>query len=221
MSNGIPQKAMQTLQQVSSGMIIDALAMIGVQGGVRGVRPARGFEDAKVIGPAATVKFGEPSPEVGKFTMYRCILNSSAGSVLVIDGRGIDGHFTGDNQGEWAMRHGLVGTVVYGGARDIAGYREMGMPVYCTGSATADKPKGLQIVGHNVPVALGDVTVQPGDVVFCDEDGVVVIPSEKLDAMLEKMEIILKVEEGMSNAIKAGAPVEELERVIAMKKPGK
>ncbi len=214
-------KAMEALKNVSSGMAADALAMAGVEGGILGIHPARGFEDAKIVGPATTVLFGQPQPGAPKLTMYRAIRNSLPGSVLVIDGKGHGGHFTGDNQGECAKRRGLLGTVVYGGARDVAGYREMGMPIWCMGMATADKPKGLAIAGHNVPIEIGGVTVKPGDIIVADEDGVVAVPQELLGAVLENLKVIAEVEAGMEKAIKSDAPVEELETTIAKKKPKK
>jgi 4-hydroxy-4-methyl-2-oxoglutarate aldolase len=220
-TGGISSEAMETLKQVSTGMVIDALAMAGIQGGVPDVRPARGAEDARVVGPATTILFGQPDPGAPKMSVYRAISNSEPGSVLVMDGRGLNRHFTGDNQGEWAKRHGLLAVVVYGGARDIAGYRDMGMPLYCVGSATADKPKDLQVAGHNVPVDLGGIPVKQGDIIVADEDGVVVVPAEALGTVMDNLRIMFEVEEGMSRAIKAGAPVEEIEAVIAKKKPKK
>ena len=202
-------------------MTADALAMAGIEGGILGIHPARGFEDAKIVGPATTVLFGQPQPGAPKLTMYRAIRNSAPGSILVIDGKGHGGHFTGDNQGECAKRQGLLGTVVYGGARDVAGYRQMGMPLWCMGTGTADKPRGLAIAGHNVPIEVGGVKVKSGDMIVADEDGVVAIPQELLGAVLENMKIIGEVEEGMENAIKSDAPVEELEAIIGKKKPKK
>jgi 4-hydroxy-4-methyl-2-oxoglutarate aldolase len=220
-TGGISSEAMETLKQVSTGMVIDALAMAGIQGGVPDVRPARGAEDARVVGPATTILFGQPDPGAPKMSVYRAISNSEPGSVLVMDGRGLNRHFTGDNQGEWAKRHGLLAVVVYGGARDIAGYRDMGMPLYCVGSATADKPKDLQVAGHNVPVDLGGIPVKQGDIIVADEDGVVVVPAEALGTVMDNLRIMFEVEEGMSRAIKAGGPVEKIEAVIAKKKPKK
>ena len=214
-------EAREVLRRASSGMIADALAMVGFEGGILGIHPARGFEDAKIAGPATTVLFGPPEPGAPKLTMYRAIRNSAPGSVLVIDGKGQGGHFTGDNQGECAKRHGLIATVVYGGARDVAGYRQMGMPLWCMGPATADKPRGLGIAGHNVPIVIGGVRVQPGDIIVADEDGVVAIPWESLGNLLENMQVIADVEAGMEKAIKRGAPVEELEAIIGKKKPKK
>lgn len=199
-------------------MIADALLMAGIEGGILGVRPVRGCEDAKIVGPATTVLFGPPTPGAPKMTMYRAIRNSAPGSVLVMDGKGHGGHFTGDNQGECAKRRGILGTVVYGGARDVAGYRRMGMPLWCMGTATADKPQGVGIAGYNVPIEIGGVPVKPGDIIVADEDGVVAIPQESLKAVLENLKVIVEVEEGMEEAIQRDAPVEELEAIIARKR---
>lgn len=217
-TSAIPQEAMETLGRASTGMVCDALGMAGIEGGLAGVRPVRGFEDAKIVGPAATVLYAHPRLGDPGLTMYRAARASAPGSVLVIDGKGLDCRFTGDNQGECAKRHGLLATVVYGGARDIAGYRALGMPLFCTGSAPRDKPKELRLVAHNVPLDLGGVLVKPGDVIVADEDGVVAIPREALETVLLNLKTIAEVEEGMEKAIRADAPVEAIEGVIAKKK---
>ena len=217
----VPKEAAEVLKKANTGMVNDALALVGVNGGIRGVRPARGSEEARILGRAATVVFGPPRPDSPRLTMYEAIRKSPTGSVLVVDGKGIDAHFTGDNQGECAKRQGLAGMVVYGGARDIAGYRSMGMPLYCTGSATVDKPPDIRIVGYNVPVDVGGVTVKPGDIIIADEDGVVCIPADALPATLEKLQVIFEVEEAMEKAIQGGASVDEIKAIIAKKKPPK
>jgi 4-hydroxy-4-methyl-2-oxoglutarate aldolase len=214
----IPQEAADVLKKANTGMVNDAIALVGVNGGIRGVRPARGSEDAKILGRVATVLFGSPRPYGPKLNMYGTIRDTPAGSILVIDGKGMDVHFTGDNQGECAKRQGLTGIVVYGGARDIAGYRAMGMPLYCTGSATVDKPADIQIIGYNVPVEVGGVTVRPGDIIIADEDGVVCIPAEALSETLEKLQSIFEVEQGMEKAIQEVAPIGEIMAILARKK---
>jgi len=217
----IPREASETLKKANTGMINDALALAGLNGGIKGVRPARGSENSAILGRVATVLFGSPRPDSPKLNMYQTIRDTPAGSVLVIDGKGMDCHFTGDNQGACAKRQALAGMVVYGGARDIAGYRAMGMPLYCTGSATVDKPSDIQICGYNVPVEVAGVTVRPGDIIIGDEDGVVCIPAEALSVTLEKLQIIFGVEEAMEKAIAVGASVDEIKAIIARKKPKK
>ncbi len=217
----IPREAAEALKKANTGMVNDALALAGLNGGIKGIRPARGSEDVTILGRVATVLFGSPRPDNPKLSMYQTIRDTPAGSVLLIDGKGMDCHFTGDNQGECAKRQGLAGMVVYGGARDIAGYRAMGMPLYCTGSATVDKPSDIQIVGYNVPVEVAGVAVRPGDIIMADEDGVVCIPAEALTTTLEKLQVIFGVEAAMEKAIATLAPVEEIKAIIARKKPKK
>ena len=151
----IPGEILEILNKANTGMVIDALTMSSIQGGIMGVRPARGFEDAKIIGPAITVLFAPSRPDTPKLNNYQVISNCPPGSVLVIDGKGLDAHFTGDNQAECAKRQGMKGMVVYGGTRDIAGCRQVGLPMYCMGSATRGRPGELQLTAYNVPVEIG------------------------------------------------------------------
>ena len=130
----------------------------------------------------------------------------------------MDAHFTGDNHGECAKIQGLVGIVVYGGARDIAGYRRMAMTLYCTGSAPIDKPPNVQVTGYNVPIQIGGTTVRPGDVVIADEDGVVCIPDEILSAFTEKIKIIFEIEGGLETAIQRNVLAAEIREIIDRKK---
>ena len=213
------KEAMEILKKVNTGMVIDALAISGIQGGIMGIRPARGFEDLKIMGPAVTVVFGLPRPDSPKLNNYLAIRESPAGSVLVIDGQGFDGHFAGDNQAECAKRQGLEGMVVNGGARDIAGFREIGLPLYYTGSATRDKPQEFKLIAYNVPVEIAGVLVKPGDIIVGDEDGIVCVPEESLKILIENMKTIFEVEAGMEKAIQRDASVEELSAIISQKKP--
>ncbi len=219
--NSIPKEIAELLEKAGTGVVNDALALLGLNGGIRGIRPSRGSEDAKIVARASTVAFGPPRPDSPKLSMYQTIRDTPSGNVLVVDGNGIDAHFTGDNQGECAKRQGLAAMVVYGGARDIAGYRQMGMPLYCTGSATIDKPMDIQIVGYNVPVEIGGVTVRPGDIIVADEDGVVCIPAEASAALAGALQTIFEVEDALAKVIQSNGPTDEIRAIIARKKPKK
>ena len=215
--NKIVNAVMETLKQVTTGMVVDALAISGIQGGITDIRPARGFEDSKIIGPAMTALFAPARPESPKFNNYRVIRDSKPGSVLVIDGKGIEGHFTGDNQAACAKKQGLEAVVVCGGARDIAGYRQVGMPLYCTVPATRNKPDNYKLTAYNVPVEIGGVVVKPGDIMVGDEDGLAVIPVESLEAFMENIKIMFEVEAEMELAINNVAAVAEISKILSKK----
>jgi len=213
----IPEGARKVLEKTSTGMLNDALALVGVQGSVVGIRPVRGFEDTKIVGPASTVFLAPQHPDTPPKSMYAVIREQAEGNVLVIDGGGEDAQFTGDNNGHCALRQGLVGFVVNGGARDVAGFRALGMPLFCTGAGT--RGKNLQIAGVNVPIVVGGVTIRPGDIIVADEDGIVSIPASRLDAVVERLQLIFEVERGMEEAIRRDAPVQEIAAILAKKKP--
>ena len=213
----IPAKAWQALEKASTGMVNDALALVGIQGSVVGIRPARGFEDTKIVGPASTVFLAPPHPDTPPKSMYAAIREQPRGNVLVIDGSGWEANFTGDNNGHCALRRGLVGVIVNGGARDVAGFRALGCPLFSTGAAT--RVEKFQITGVNVPIEVGRVTIRPGDIIVADEDGVVAIPASLLDTVVERLSTIFAVERDMEDALKRDAPVQEIAAIIARKKP--
>lgn len=215
------KKIMNTLRNTSTGVLDDALALLGINGSIMGVRPMRGFEEAKIVGPAVTILFAPPRSEDQTLSNYQIMQESDPGSVIVIDGKGLDRHFAGDNNGACAKVQGLEAIVIYGGARDIPGFREVGMPVYSMGSATTNKPKELKATACNVPIEIGGTTVKPKDIVVGDEDGVVVIPENILEDLMEKIKIINEVEEEMEQAIKSKGSFKEIKAIIAKKTPKK
>jgi 4-hydroxy-4-methyl-2-oxoglutarate aldolase len=217
-TGALPAEAMEVLERVSTGMVIDALAMAGIQGGIIGIWPVRGFEDAKVIGVAATAQFAPPRADSPKMTMYGVAREAAPGSVLVVDAAGRNGHFVGDNVAAFAKRQGVKGIVVYGGVRDGIGLREVGVPIYSSAGLTTRQPNNMQLTAQGVPVSIGEVLVRPGDIIFADEDGVVAIPANALEAVLQNMRTIFDVEEGMARAIENGASVEEIATTLAKKK---
>jgi len=216
----VPEDVIGLLKQASTGVVADALAMIGIQGGVEGIHPARGFEEVKLVGPACTVQFGPPRPDTPKQTMYGIIEHLPPGGILVVDAKGSPhNHYAGDNIGSYSKWRGLAGVVIFGAGRDVAGWREAGMPLFCTGLATKDKPATMRITGSQVPVEIGGVPVKPEDIIVADEDGVVVIPRENLDAAVEKVKLVLGVEEDMQKAIGRGASGAEIAQIVVRKKP--
>jgi 4-hydroxy-4-methyl-2-oxoglutarate aldolase len=77
-----------------------------------------------------------------------------------------------------ARARGAAGAVLAGYTRDTRAIAEMKFPVFCCGSYGQDQRCRGMVVAHHVQVELEGVLVQPGDILFGDHDGVVVIPRE-------------------------------------------
>jgi len=77
-----------------------------------------------------------------------------------------------------AKNSGCVGAVIDGAVRDVAKMRAMPFPVFARGTCVYDSLNRQRVIDVDVPVQIDRVTIEPGDLVFADEDGVVVVPQE-------------------------------------------
>jgi len=85
-----------------------------------------------------------------------------------------------------AKKHGAAGAVIDGYSRDTRKIREMDFPLFLSGYCPLDSKGRTELVSKQTPVLCGGVTVCPGDIVFADFDGIVIIPSSIAEDVIEK-----------------------------------
>jgi regulator of RNase E activity RraA len=89
-----------------------------------------------------------------------------------------------------ARARGATGAILAGPTRDTRGILAIDFPVFSYGSYAQDQRGRGQVIAHHVPLEIEGVYVQPGDIVFGDIDGVVIVPREMeadvIGAALEK-----------------------------------
>jgi len=109
----------------------------------------------------------------------------------------------GDNVAIMAKRKGIGGIVVDGMMRDLAGLLPVGLPLFCRGiTPNSCVRSGPGRVGF--PVVVGGLTVNSGDVVIGDRDGIVIVPLADLDRLLPRIEQILAAEASTQKSIRDG-----------------
>ncbi len=112
------------------------------------------------------------------------------GDVMVVDmfGKIKDGTFVGDNLSTSLQTRTKAGAVIDGGIRDFQGVSKLtDLAIFCRGlhpTAIAD----TTLVGINIPIRIGEVTVLPGDVVLGTPTGVIVIPPHLAQQVVERSE---------------------------------
>jgi 4-hydroxy-4-methyl-2-oxoglutarate aldolase len=84
-----------------------------------------------------------------------------------------------------ARARGARGAVVDGLVRDVLKIEQLGFPVFASGIKPVDSMGRGLVTAYNVPVECGDVLVNPGDFVFADYDGVVVIPKDMVRQVID------------------------------------
>ena len=160
---------------------------------VDGVRPLH--PEARLVGIARTLRFVPNREDLfashgGGYNAQKRVFDAVGdGEVVVIEARGEAGSGTlGDILAIRAHARGAAGIVTDGGVRDAAAVAAVGIPVYSSGAHPAVLGRKHVPWDADVTIACGGTTVQPGDIIVGDADGVIVIPpgiaEEVVDAAL-------------------------------------
>lgn len=184
--------------RLSTATVHEAAGRIGaLPSGIKPISPSQ-----TLSGPAFPVK----SPPGDNLWLHRAIYAASPGDVLVIDtGDGVEFGYWGEVMALAAQVRGIAGLVITGGVRDSQRMVEMGFPV-CSGAVciqgTIKDPQGAGVL--NTPVVIGGVTINPGDWVLGDADGVVVVPATRVTEVVERSEGRDAAEQDIFATLRAG-----------------
>lgn len=143
----------------------------------------------RVIGRAHTVLTADVYERPAE--PYRLEIESvdalQAGDVMVACTNGSERTcFWGELLSTAAMARGATGCVIDGHTRDVRRILEMGFPVFCTGFRPVDSSSRSVVIDYRIPVRCGGVLVKQGDIIFGDVDGVVSVPRDVLEPVVEK-----------------------------------
>ncbi|MEX3937168.1 4-carboxy-4-hydroxy-2-oxoadipate aldolase/oxaloacetate decarboxylase [Paraburkholderia phymatum] len=170
-----------SIQRVEPGVVETArglpAATLHEAGGKTGALPsaikpvAPGF---RICGTAVTVH----SPGGDNLWLHRAIALAQPGDVLMVYASGVYEHgYWGEVMTTAAKARGLAGLVIDGAVRDADLLEAIGFPVFSRGLSIRGTSKDYGAIGWiNEPVMIGNVTVNAGDLIVGDRDGVVAIP---------------------------------------------
>lgn len=160
--------------------------------------------DVRVAGPALTVVAQDDH-----LPMMSALDAAESGDVLVVVNAGGRRAVCGELFATEAKRRGVAGIVVDGLCRDVAGLRRLGLPFFARGTVPASGSTASRAaLGQRV--RFGGVDVNPGDIVFGDDDGLVIATPDRIAAALEGGEAIARAERAMLAAMSEGRPVHDL-----------
>ena len=121
---------------------------------------------------------------------------ASPGDVIVIDAGGrADIATWGETYSTQARGRGVAGLVIDGALRDSARVRRSGFPVLCRALAPVASRWDLATAAVGEPLILGGVLIHPGDIVYGDDDGLLVIPRADAPAVFDRALAIARAEE--------------------------
>lgn len=120
--------------------------------------------------------FHEPDPPFG--LMLKALDSLQPNEIYMAAGCSARYALWGELMSTAARARGATGAVIAGYTRDTHGILALDFPVFCYGSYAQDQRGRGQVIAYGVPIEVNAVLVKPGDILFGDVDGVLVIPRE-------------------------------------------
>ena len=179
----IPRVAPEIIESIAKYGVAKVAELQGY-GGVMNKRIMPIKSGFHMAGPAVTA-LSRPGDML--FPVVACYL-AKPGDILVFGGGSQDNMMSfGDGIGGAMKRNGVGGLVMDAPTHDLLALQELDFPMFCNGVATYSGAMGKG-GAVNIPVACGDVVVNPGDIIIGDDDGIVVVPwqdAERIAAVAE------------------------------------
>jgi len=182
--------------QYQAAILADVAGRRGaLNGRIQALRPRM-----KVAGPAFTVEV-RPGDNL---MIHAAIMLAQPGDVIVVDGKGdLSAALMGTIMMTACQQRGIAGVVIDGAVRDTLEIDEMDYPVFSAGANPNGPTKSVAgRIGH--PVSVGGVSVNAGDLILGDADGVLVVAREQVAGLLPLARKKVEDESARIAAIKAG-----------------
>jgi regulator of RNase E activity RraA len=164
-------------------------------------------DDMVLIGRAMTVQHRDVSstPEDDSQSAFGLMLEAlddlKPGEVYIATGSSPSYALIGEHMSTRAKRLGAVGAVIDGYSRDTRGILNLDFAVFSRGRYAQDqRPRG-RVIDFRIPVTIGDVRITPGDIIFADLDGVLVVPQAVEEEVFRKSFERVRKEHGVHEAL--------------------
>ncbi|OPG72141.1 4-hydroxy-4-methyl-2-oxoglutarate aldolase [Pseudomonas ogarae] len=192
----IAQEQLEILKQLGTATIHEAQGQKGaLDSGLRPVDPS-----VRMAGPALTV---DCRPD-DNLAIHYALTKAKPGDVLVVDAKGfMEAGPWGDLLTLASQKLGIVGLVMNGAVRDANAIIEMGFPVFSRGLSIKGTNK-CQPGKVNVPIVIGGVHVNPGDIIVGDRDGLVVVEQSNVEEVIRLSRAREETEDGIRDGIESG-----------------
>jgi regulator of RNase E activity RraA len=161
----------------------------------------------RCAGPVFTVR-GRPDPTLDKHTsLYEwagLLSRAPTGRVVIVQPQDDTRALFGGLSAEALRKKGVRGYIVDGGCRDVQAIIDEGFPVFSRFATPIDIVCAWRAEAFEEPIAIGGLAVHPDDHILADRDGVILIGSAHIEAVVAAAEVKMATEGEMVKAIRAG-----------------
>ena len=199
------EEQINAFKNIPTGFICDALNGYAALDPSIKPLPIPGKKVKHIVGPALTV-FSGAADVLG---MAIALSEIQQGDIVVNGVSGFQGTAAvGDRIAGMIKNNGGVGLITDGPMRDLDGIIETGLDCFCTG-LNPNSPFNSGPAKIGFPLNIGGTTVSSGDIIVADSDGVTVVPFDKIDEVLKKLDRIIEVENAMDKQVSEGLKISQ------------
>ena len=170
--------------------------------------------DMKIAGPVYTVRGNKRFYDDGEEPRHKqreMVDGNFPGSIIVMDsGDEKSAAHWGELMSKTSMEKGAKGALIHGGIRDTDEIIKHKFPVFACYHSPLTAVYRYNIIDFNKPITIGEVKINPGDYVFGDIDGVVCVPKEIIDEVINEAEIVKGKEDIVRDELSAGKNIRDL-----------
>jgi len=192
----VPTDLVRQYHELSSATVYEASGGKGaLSSRIKPISP-----DMKVCGPIVTVKV-RPGDNL---MLHKAIYVAQKGDVIVADAGGyMEAGAWGEIMAVAAQAREIAGLVLNGCVRDAQAMSDLGFPVFACGLSIKGTEK-ISLGWINHPLNLDNITIQPGDLILGDRDGVVVVQRDEAKEVFEKSVAREEKEKGIKERLRRG-----------------
>lgn len=208
-----PQELLDAFSTIPAANIADTM------GRLVGMHPRIKLQSAPKnpinVGRALTIK----TRSGDNLMLHKALNMAKPGDVIILSNDGGESYrsLIGEIMFTYLASRGAAGIIIDGPIRDIDAVRKMEMPIYATGT----NPAGPYKEGPgeiNVPISCGGISINPGDIIVMDEDGVIVIPLQEAETVLKNARAFQEKDEAKLLAAQEGRAKREWVDALIEKK---
>lgn len=212
---GMREKEQQLFKNIAnkltSSMLSDILDDLGFSNTITELN--LNLKHKKLFGRAKTLKIRTLKENED----YRGIYNALASyntivpnDIIIVENECNDFAYFGDMNANLAIRSGAIGAIIAGKTRDSKEVADLDFPVFSTGTKCKDVRKRGTLESINKKITIFGVEILPNDLIFADNDGIVVIPKAYEKIVLKKASETITKEKNILADIINGLMVEDI-----------
>lgn len=196
---------------LTSAMLSDIMDDFGLNGVIQGYK--LNIPEKKIFGKAKTLKLRALNDGEDFKGIYSALYSYNTiipNDIIIVENEISEFAYFGELNANLAIRSGASAAIISGVTRDTAEVKKLGFPVFSKGSNCKDVRKRATMESYNKTITVEGIRVSPNDLIFGDNDGIIIIPKKHEDKILKKAFEVIKTENNILVDIANGVDVDRL-----------